>query len=345
MLVLSVAYPLFPVSAESAGGAEQILYSVERGLVAAGHRSLVVSAPGSSVSGHLLAGARARAIITDQDQSDAQKQHQAQIESVLRGYSVDLVHYHGLDFSNYAPDTDVPAIATLHLPPGWYAPEAFQTKNVEFVCVSRSQHAALPAGVRATVIGNGVDPIGMASDSRREDLLWLGRICPEKGPDIALRVAHRLGIGLTVAGPVHGFAFHQQYFQEQVRPLLDDRRVYIGPVARPDKIRLVQQARAVLIPSLAPETSSLVAMEAITAGTPVVAFRSGALPEVIENGVTGFVVSDEAAMAEAVLHVNELQPRPSLFSAERMVNEYIALYERVITSRSLGVTSAPQEAL
>jgi glycosyltransferase involved in cell wall biosynthesis len=345
MLVLSVAYPLFPVSADSAGGAEQILSLLERGIVEAGHKSLVIAAPGSHVAGRLLPGLAAGDDITDEDQRTAQQTHRRLIEQTLQEYPVDVIHYHGLDFSSYAATSEVSAVATLHLPPSWYSPETFSRQDIAWVCVSHSQAASVPPEVEVTVIANGVDPIGPAPEADRKALLWLGRICPEKGPDIALRVAHRLDLPLVIAGPVHGFAFHQQYFRREVEPLLDERRTYAGPVGREQKAALLQQARAVLIPSLAPETSSLVAMEAISAGTPVVAYDSGALPEVVEHGTTGFIVRNETEMAEALLQVDKLTAQPWRHAAETMVKQYMGLYERVMKRRDLLSGTAPQEAL
>ena len=334
MLVLSVAFPLFPVNADSSGGAEQILYLLERGLVQAGHRSLVIAAEGSQINGSLIPTEAAGPDITDVDRARAQHEHRDRIEQVIERERVDLVHFHGLDFNNYLPRQRTPMVATLHLPPSWYPSEVFGLENIELVCVSNTQASTITHNRAVTVIENGVEPIDEDPASvRGGSLLWLGRICPEKGTDIALRVAHRLNSCLTVAGPVHGFASHRDYFATQVEPLLDRRRSYIGPIGKQQKVSLLRQAKALLIPSLAPETSSLVAMEAISAGTPVIAFASGALPEVIEHGVTGYIVHSEDEMIEAVAHVDKLSKQPHRFPVDRMVARYLALYERVISNR------------
>ena len=332
MTIVSVAYPLFPVSQDSAGGAEQILYLIERGLVRAGHRSLVIAAEGSSISGTLLACPAAGATIGDQDRLRAQQIHRAKLVWALGRERVDAVHFHGLDFPAYLPFTSVPIVATLHLPLTWYKPEAFELKQVQFVCVSHSQRATAPPGRLYEVIENGVDLIDKPSEEgSRAGLLWLGRICPEKGTHIALQVSRELDAELIVAGPVHGFDSHQEYFREYVEPLLDDRRKYVGPVKRGRKIQLLSGAKALLIPSLAAETSSLVAMEAISAGTPVICFRSGALPEIVDHGVTGFVVDSEQEMVEAIQVIDALSSDRckeigrARFSAERMVTDYLRL--------------------
>ena len=143
-----------------------------------------------------------------------------------------------------------------------------------------------------------------------------------------------------------------------MQPLFDDRRRYVGPVGFAKKVELLAGARAVLIPSSAPETSSLVAMEAASAGTPVVAFRSGALPEVVVDGRTGFVVDSEREMTQAVCRAGSISAEAcqaharKVFDADLMAARYVDLYERIIQdgrrrmqSRHLGIRSAPHENL
>lgn len=341
MIVLSVAYPLFPVSGDSAGGAEQVLFLLERGLVKAGHQSIVVAAQGSRVSGHSVETPAATGEITDAVRKQAQQIHLNAIESILGEIPADLAHFHGLDFHTYIPSGLMPKLATLHLPLAWYPQSIFDQHDVSLCCVSRSQAATAPEKLKPPVVQNGVDVVRYRADMVcRDHLLWLGRICPEKGTDIALRIAHRLNLPLLVAGPVHSFAYHQGYFLDQVAPLFDEKRRWLGAVGLDQKIELLAEARCVLIPSLAGETGSLVAMEAISSGTPVIAFRSGALPEIVENGVTGFVVDSEEEMAEAVKRTGEIAPgrcrEEALrrFDAARMVEGYLNLYRDVLAASS-----------
>ena len=134
---------------------------------------------------------------------------------------------------------------------------------------------------------------------------------------------------------------HEQYFEEEIRaPARRARRRFVGPAGFRQKRRLLTQARCLLIPSLVAETSSLVAMEALSCGTPVIAFPSGALPEIVEDGKTGFLVKDENEMAAAIRRVHLLDPEVcrrtarEKYSAERMTSRYIARYVE-LTSRSL----------
>ena len=254
-------------------------------------------------------------------------------------------------------------LATLHLPLDWYPPAVFEHQPYRLNCVSRSQ----AADTHLPVIPNGIDlsPYAAEPTRPRDRLVFLGRICPEKGPHTALQVAHRLDLPLVIAGPVHPYPDHESYFRDKVQPLLDQRRRYVGAVGIPGKTRLLASAQCLLIPSSVAETSSLVAMEAIASGAPVVAFRSGALPEVVDHGRTGFVVDSVEEMAEAVQRCTRpssntgLSPETSReiarrrFRAERMVADYLEFYKKLVnsgelfntTTRDLGMSSAPHSAL
>ena len=262
------------------------------------------------------------------------------IADVLRRERVNVVHLHGVDFGSYLPSHGPPVLATLHLPPDWYGPEALEPARDRFFlnCVSEAQNRTCPASpALLPPIPNGI-AVGMlasARHARRGFLLTLGRICPEKGQHLALEAAHAARAPLLIGGAVFPYPAHQDYFAISVRPLLDRARRFLGPVGLPRKRRLLAGARCVLIPSLAAETSSLVAMEAAAAGTPVIAFRAGALPETIEHGRTGFLVDSAQSMAEAVQHAGEIDPEicrataRSRFRREIMVARYFAAYARI----------------
>ena len=360
--ILSVAYPLFPVTSSSAGGSEQILHALDHGLVQAGHRSIVIAAKGSRVDGELIETLAPPAQITDAIRAEAQRVQRNSIEAVLQTTRVDLVHFHGLDFLAYLPGHKrTPQLATLHLPLTWYSPGLFENPDLFLNCVSKNQAGSKTAAERLTVVTNGIELEKFQVCHRKQQyLLWLGRVCPEKGAHVALRTAHRLKLPLIVAGPIHPFSAHQAYFKEQVEPLLDDQRCYIGPVGTRRRAELLARARSLLVPSLVAETSSLVAMEAIASGTPVVAFRSGALPEVVDHGLTGFIVESEEDMAKAVLKTGLISSATcrataeKRFTASRMCQDYFRLYdlilsspspERLITKRDFGMAIAPHSDL
>ena len=341
LTVLSVAYPFAPVGRDAVGGAEQILSVLDHALVRAGHESIVVACEGSATQGGLVATPRTAGAITDAERAQTHRRHRAAIEGALRRWPIDLVHMHGIDFHAYLPPPGPPVLATLHLPPEWYAPEALRpARPSTFLhCVSASQRARCPVDVRLLPeIPNGVPVAALAArHAKRSFALTLGRICPEKGFHLALAAAKRAGVPLLIAGEVFGYAAHESYFAREVVPRLDRRRRFIGPVGFARKRRLLSAARCVLIPSLAPETSSLVAMEALACGTPVIAFAVGALPEIVEHGRTGFIVQDEHEMADAIHAAAAIDPETcrqtarARFSLERMSARYLARYGELVT--------------
>jgi CelD/BcsL family acetyltransferase involved in cellulose biosynthesis/glycosyltransferase involved in cell wall biosynthesis len=339
LTVLSVAYPMAHVGADSVGGAEQISFQLDEAIVAAGHRSIVVAADGARISGTLVPIPLERGT---RDAAAVGRAHAAvmrAIAGVLARERVDVVHMHGIDFDRYLPRLGPPVVVTLHLPPTWYAREALSPlrANVHFCCVSRAQHAALPSwATSAEVFENGVATSAFRPRKRKAGFcLLLARMCPEKGIHDALDAADEAEVPLLIGGDVSPWHAHQRYFDEVVKRRLRPPHRWLGPLGLARKRRLLAAARAVLVPSCAPETSSLVAMEALASGTPVIAYASGALPEIIEHGKTGFIVHDVRSMAHAIARAHEIDQAAcrdaavTRFSSDAMVSRYLALYERV----------------
>lgn len=343
LTVLSVGYPLATVSADSAGGAEQILAALDRALVRAGHRSLVIAPAGSAVAGSLVPIAPQPAPFDEHAKEAAQARTRLAIATALATHDVDLVHLHGLDFSAYLPPPGVPVLVTLHLPPDWYCEGALHPARPDtwLHCVSAAQHAACPPSpTLLPPIANGIDVAAFRTpQAKRRFALFLGRICPEKGVHHAIEACRRAGVTLLIAGEVYPYEAHQRYFDEAVRPHLGPACRFLGPIGLARKRRLLGAARCLLAPSLAPETSSLVAREAAAAGTPVVAFPSGALAEAVEHGHTGFLVADVGSMAEAIPACAALDPAACRAVASRrfsdvdMIAAYFAAYERLAYAR------------
>ncbi len=342
LTILSVAFPFASVSADAVGGAEQVLAALDKALTRAGHRSIVLACAGSVVTGELVAIPAVQGTI---DAVVRERVHAALREAmmhVLSSRQVDLIHLHGIDFADYLPPPGLPVLGTLHLPPDWYPPPALHpARPGTFLhAVSETQDRALraladPAAVLAPV-RNGVDvaALGAGRHARRGFALILGRLCPEKGQHLGLDAAREAGVPLLVAGAAFPYPAHQAYVQREILPRLDAGRL-LGPLGFARKRRLLAGARCLLIPSLAPETSSLVAMEAAACGTPVIAFPVGALPEIVQDGVTGFLVHDTEAMASAILRAHEIDPEAcrrvarARFSVQTMADAYLRLYERL----------------
>jgi glycosyltransferase involved in cell wall biosynthesis len=335
--ILSIAYPFAAAGRDAIGGAEQILTILDEAVAAAGWDSLVIARAGSQVQGTLI-----------ELPAFAQLQSPAaycEIRRIVAGTllerSIHIVHAHGCDFDRYIPAVDIPVIATIHLPPEWYSPAAWngRGRELKYIAVSHSQarRFADPALV-SRVIENGIDLDKFEMSQQRGNfVLALGRICPEKGFHLAIEAASRAGYELLLGGQVFPYETHLTYFHREIAPRLDDKRRYAGPLAYEEKRQLLATARALLIPSLAPETSSLVAMEALASGTPVIAFAAGALPEIVAHGKTGFVVENVTQMAEAIAIVDTIDrdycraEAARRFSSQRMSSEYLSLYREILS--------------
>jgi glycosyltransferase involved in cell wall biosynthesis len=353
--ILYVAYPLLPVGAASAGGAEQVLCALERQMRARGHLTTVAACAGSETAGDFFStGATPTAADALEPR---EREHTARILQLIadrrrRNQPFDLIHDHSSLFWKHAAEISEPVLLTLHLPRDFYGPQlAGPPPNVFLNCVSCDQQqrfGPLPGMMGVTSNGIALENFPLCRD-KGDYLLWMGRICPEKGTHIALEIARRARLPIVIAGQVYPFSWHQQYFDSQIKPLLSSNALFIERPPLDEKIRLLQHARAVLLPSLVDETSSLVAMEAAACGTPVVAFRRGALPEIVEHGVTGFLAANAEGLRAALLRLNAISPNlcraraETRFSSVRMANDYEQLY-RTVLLRHAGKSSQAQVA-
>lgn len=342
LTVLSVSYSLAHVSRKTAGGAEQVLATLDGALVRAGHRSLVLAPAGSRCDGLLIPAQIPRGILDDNAKHEARKIFRRHIDRILSEFWVDVVHMHGLDFYDYLPQSELPIVVSLHLPLSWYAAGALcgLPPNVNLVAVSQSQMRTAPAGIPIkAVIPNGVDLSHFRPQKPKSNYaLAVARICPEKGLHLAIDAAERAGVTLIIAGSVFDYSEHRDYFDSMIFPRLNDRIRFVGLVGGAPKASLLTGARCLLVPSLAPETSSLVAMEAMASGTPVVAFPSGALSEIVADRRTGFLVNSAEEMADAIFACDFISPQDcrdeaeQKFSAARMFTEYLDLYRTIVGS-------------
>ena len=343
--VLYVAYPLLPVSEHSAGGAEQVLWTLEREM-SNRHHTTVAACTGSQVAGKLFAtGDPGEAV--DQFESRSSEQTKLLLDWLQSGAAsqFDLVHDMSGGFWQHSQNLPLPVLATLHLPRSLYEHVNFSSvpASVAFNCVSKSQTVEfddLPRVLDIAPNGIALDRFSASpvAKDKRDYLLWLGRICEEKGTHSALDVAHRSGRKLILAGSVYPFLYHQKYFAREIIPRLKRARNRAKYVERPsftEKLDLIRNAQALLITSEISETSSIVAMEAAACGTPVLALRRGALPEVVAEGITGILVQDAAEMILAIPRTGEIDAQQCRryaeqhYSSGRMAAAYEKLYDKV----------------
>lgn len=352
--ILQAAYPFAPAGTEAVGGAEQVLSALECAAAHAGHASIVAGCAGSKSFGQFIETCRVPPEISPESRQAVWQDHRAAIENAIDIFSVDLVHMHGVDFYQYLPRRDVPILATLHLPLECYPADLFSRlpDNVWLNCVSASQYSRwascenmLPPIENAVAI----PPVEMLQP--REDFAFsLGRICPEKGYHFAIEAAKKADVDFFLAGQVFPYPAHQKYFEEEIKPRLDSRRRFVGPASGTRKTAWLSGARCLLAPSTVAETSSLVTMEAMACGTPVIGFASGALPDLIQQGRTGWIVRSTDEMAEAIRAAGMISREVCReyarehFSLERMTSRYLALYE-VLAAKTCVVPHRSEIAL
>ncbi len=349
LTVVSVGTPLVPIGFDAVGGSEPIVALIDEMLVNQGHRSIVVGCQGSKVAGMLVPTPAASGPVDAAGWAEAHVTQDEILERVLGAIDADVVHLHGVDTNTQLPEPGPPVLVTLHLSPFSYPDRIRRTDRprTHFNCVSRFSRRLFPADWPLAIIANGVPLDRFRPAKTKENFaLALGHIRRDKGLHLALDAAKRAGVPLLVGGSMSPFADDARYFEDEIRPRLDDERRYIGVVPEARRIDLLALARCVVVPSLVEEGDSLAALEALASGTPVVARPVGALPENIEHGRTGLFAYAVEDMARALLDVVRLDPREcrlvacERFSAARMAASYMELYKKLAAGASARVGAA-----
>ena len=323
------------------GGTERVVSYLTEELVRQGH-DVTLFASGDSVTSARLVAACPQALRLDTTAVDPLAPHVVMLERVARESArFDVIHYH-IDYLHFALSRRlrVPHVTTLHGRLNLPELQLVYDEFVEAPVVSISDHQRLPlpqANWQATVY-HGLPTGVTCRDGRGDYLAFLGRISPEKRVDRAVEIARRVGMKLRVAAKVD--RADAEYFRRDIEPLFRDPLVeFVGEIGEAEKPEFLGNAKALLFPIDWPEPFGLVMIEAMRCGTPVVAWRCGSVPEVIDHGVTGFIVEDMDAAAAAVGRVGELDRArvraafESRFSASRMAADYITVYEQLVAGR------------
>ena len=339
-----LAPPWIPVPPPGYGGIEFVVALLCDALVEFRHDVELFCAPGSSsraVVHPVLDEAHPESI----ERSLFEADHVARVfravdAAAAESAPFDVVHDHcGYTPLAMADRLDTPMVHTVHGPfdrdtKPYYAVNG---RNGSVVCISRAQAGMAPAAeIVDGVVHNPIDiddwPVGYAKD---DYLLWVGRFVADKGPQRAIRVAKAVGRRLILAGVVQ--PRQERFFAEEIQPHLDgDRIMYVGEVGGARKQRLFADAYAFLMPIRWAEPFGMVMVEAMAGGTPVLAFPEGAAPEVVEHGVSGFLVKDEDEMAAMVPQAGRLDPLQVRRSAERFSPDRIAAgYEEIFRAAAL----------
>ncbi len=322
------------------GGTERVVSYLTEELVALGH-DVTLFASGDSITSARLHPIWPRALRLDPAMRDPIAPHMLMMEEVRRqAEDFDVLHFH-MDYWPFSlfSRQRVPFVTTLHgrldLPELQPVFDTFP--HVPIVSISHSQRRPLPQANYVATVHHGVpmDPVPGVTPSY---LAFLGRIAPEKRPDRAIRIARACGIPLKIAAKVD--KVDQHYFETTVRPLLDGPGVeMIGEIGEAEKPAFLSGAIGLLMPIDWPEPFGLVMIEAMGCGTPVIAFNRGSVPEIIEDGLTGFIVEDEMSAIGAVGRLAGLSREKvrnrylERFSTRRMAEDYLAVYRGLAAQR------------
>jgi len=319
------------------GGTERVVSYLTEELVALGH-DVTLFASGDSVTSARLVPACQRALRLDADCQDRVLYHLMQLDTVLeRHHEFDVIHFHG-DTLHYPfiRRTTLPVLTTLHgrldLPD--LEPFYRHFADISVSSISNDQRRPLPwLNWRGTVLHGLPRNLLSRGGGRGGYLAFLGRISPEKGVERAIEIASRTGLPLKVAAKVD--AVDQDYF-DSIRPLFDNPLVeFIGEIGEKEKNAFLGEALALIFPIDWPEPFGLVMIEAMACGTPVLAFRRGSVPEVIDENVSGCIVDtvDQAVKAmDRLLALDRMRCRATFegrFSATRMASDYLDLYRQL----------------
>jgi glycosyltransferase involved in cell wall biosynthesis len=313
-------------------------------LVRLGH-DVTLFASGDSVTGAKLIACCRRSLRLNQECVDPLAPHLLMLERVFQlAGNFDIIHFH-CDYLHFSVSRRQPYthVTTLHgrLDIPELAPLYREFRDAPIVSISNAQRRPLAwANWRGTVYHGLPDGLHTLRQQPGDYLAFIGRISPEKRVDQAIEIACRAGMRLKIAAKIA--SADAKYFHEEIEPLLRESKAFvdfIGEVGGKEKDEFLGNAYALLFPIDWPEPFGLVMIEALACGTPVVAYRRGSVPEIMEDGVTGFVVDTLEEAVGAVARVGTLsrskcrQVFEKRFTAARMARDYLAIYHRLMEAK------------
>ena len=332
-----------PVPPEGYGGIELVVSLLTEELVERGHDVTLFASGGSQTKATLRSvfdeAPTDRLWEVEPDASHVGSAYRVVCRDYADGNAFDLVHDHtdylGTAFAACLP---TPVVHTVHFPleePRGSFLRRF-AEDVYLAAISDYQRGAAPELPWAGRVHNAIDVDAFPLRANKDGfLLCIGRVCERKGQDLAVEVARRAGVPLVLAGRVH--PKEAEFFRERVEPHVDgDRVVFEGEVSNDRKRELMGAASALLLPVREPEPFGLVMVEALASGTPVIGRPLGAVPEIVADGVTGFLAGSVKAMAAAVGRLPEIDPERcraeavARFDPRAMADGYEALYQSVL---------------
>ena len=323
------------------GGTERVVSWLTEELIALGHE-VTLYASGDSVTSARLQAVWPRALRLDGSVRDPNALHMLMLERVYQSAGdFDFIHCH-LDYYPFSlfSRQPTPFVTTLHgrldLPE--HQPVFDEFSSLPVVSISNAQRRPLPQANWVRTVHHGL-PAQLLTPKRVKPyyFAFLGRIAPEKRVDRAIRIAEHCGVPLKIAAKVD--KVDQDYFDDQIKPMLASGNTeYVGEISDREKSEFLSGAVVLLVPIDWPEPFGLVMIEAMACGTPVIAFNRGSAPEIVEDGLTGFVVEDVNGAIGAVDRLGHLSREKvrrrfeERFTARRMAQDYLSAYRSLMTA-------------
>jgi len=329
------------------GGTERVVSWLTEQLLSLGH-DVTLFASGDSVTNARLVPICKQALRLDPDCIDPLAHHTLMVERVFsQAEEFDFIHFH-IDYLHFplSRRVQVPSVTTLHgrldLPD--LVPLYKEFTEVPVVSISDAQRHPLPWVNWVGTVHHGLPADSLSLNKKGGDYLaFLGRVSPEKGVGRAIEIAIGSGMKLKIAAKVD--RGDRDYFERQIKPLLDHPLIeFIDEIGASEKQEFLGNAAALLFPIEWPEPFGLVMIEAMACGTPVIAHPFGSVPEVIRDGVAGFLVRDVNEAVRAVRRLGEIDRRECRrhfelnFTDERMAGDYVKIYNRLIQPKSASIT-------
>jgi glycosyltransferase involved in cell wall biosynthesis len=349
MRIAQVA-PLFEsVPPKYYGGTERVVSYLTEELVRQGHE-VTLFASGDSITQAKLVATSRRSLRLDKHCVDQLAHQILMLERVVHlAVSFDIIHFH-VDYLHfpYSRRHATPHLTTLHgrldLPD--LRPLYREFREMPLASISAAQREPLPFANWAGTVHHGLPrDLYRFHAERGGYLAFIGRVAPEKRVDRAIEIAKRVGLPLRIAAKVD--AVDREYFENVIEPLLRDPLIeYVGEIGDGEKQDFLGNARVLLFPIDWPEPFGLVMIEAMACGTPVVAFRGGSVPEILEHGRTGFIVDDLDDAVAATRRAGDLSRRhcreafEERFTAARMARDYVELFATLLETEKRHSTRA-----
>jgi glycosyltransferase involved in cell wall biosynthesis len=331
------------------GGTELIVSYLTEGLVSCGH-DVTLFASGDSLTRARLEAVCPRALRLNRDSVDHLAHHILMLEAVAEQQEqFDIIHFH-IDYLHFPLTRAMQwtSLTTLHgrLDVPDLVPLYKTFSEMPLCSVSNAQRGPIPAANWQGTIYHGLPPEHYEFSAKSEGYLaFLGRTSPEKGLDQAIEIAKRSGMKLKIGAKID--PSDMSYFDNRIKPLLGGAGVqFLGEVGSREKVELLGGAAALLFPISWPEPFGIVMIEAMACGVPVIAYPLGSVPEIVEHGLTGFVVADADRAVEAVKEIDSIDRAvcrrrfEQRFSASQMTRRYLRMYDSLVRRSSTVVSES-----